>query len=227
MFKFALFIILFGGNTEKRQVDTIIEWSEGQKLNYADFEGTRSGLKDSLPKFDTLAVINTSIDYKIEIGSGKRPIQAFAIMDPKKSWMVVKVPEILRHEQGHFDISEIYARRFEKMINDTIISDARGYFAFLTDSFKEVMDDMKEEQDKYDAWTKNTPGQEFYYKWIGEQLLLPKEGRGAGRQPDNQNTLSFILVINASRNFSLMGICLPPIKTWLSRIESRRTMLTI
>lgn len=34
-------------------------------------------------------------------------------MDPKQSWVKPdrKTPELLRHEQGHFDIGEIYARK--------------------------------------------------------------------------------------------------------------------
>jgi hypothetical protein len=174
MFKCALLLFSLIGSPEKNHPDTVIKWTDGFQLNYADFSGLRGGVKDSTSVYDTLAVINCSIKYEIKIGTGKRLICAYGIMNPQKSWMRIKDPEVLKHEQGHFDICEVYARRFEKTINDTSISDVHDYFLFVTDSFKEVISDLKEEQDKYDAWSQNTPGKEYYYKWITEQLSLPK-----------------------------------------------------
>jgi hypothetical protein len=174
MFKFVLFIMLFAGNTERKQVDTIIRWSEGYRLNYTDFVGNHFAVKDSIVSPDTLAVINCSIKYEIKLADGRRMLHSYAAMDPQKSWMLVKTPGVLKHEQGHFDITEIYARKFEKMVNDTSISDVHDYFIFLADSFKKIMSDLNEEDDKYDSWTKNTPGKDYYYKWINEQLFPPK-----------------------------------------------------
>src|SRR6185312_8370670 len=55
---------------------------------------------------------------------------------------------------------------------------------------------------------------------VGEFTEFWEERRG-------QNTRSLIRFMNDSRNFSLMGICLPPTKIWLSRMDSMREIFTI
>jgi len=182
MFKWILFILLFTGNTEKKQVDAIINWSEGYRLDYTDFVGRQTPLKDSASSPDTLAVIKCYIKYDLKILSGKQVVHGYAAMDPQLSWMKVKTPEVLKHEQGHFDLAEIYARKLEKTVNDTTIADLHDYVIFLTNYYKDIMDELKAENDKYDAWTRNTPGRNFYYKWISEQLFPPNNGEGAGVQ---------------------------------------------
>jgi hypothetical protein len=150
--------MLFTGNAEKKQVDTIIKWSEDYKLNNTDFGSEYFAGRDSHAKYDTLAMIDCFIKYEIKLVSGKRAIHAYAAMKPRSSWMKVKAPEVLKHEQGHFDLTEIYARRFEKTANDTTIASLHDYIAFLTDFYKQTMDDLQAENDKYDIWTLNTPG---------------------------------------------------------------------
>ena len=182
MFKCVLLIMIFAGNAEKRQIDTFIKWSDTTQLNYADFKGAQAPPKDSVARPDTLAVINCAIKYEIDISTGRTLIHAYAVMHPEHSWMKVRTPSVLQHEQGHFDIEEIYARRFEKMMNDTLIKDADNYFIFLTDSFKQILADVKEEHNKYDNWTMNNLGKDFYYKWIHDQLY-PSDKPGAVAKP--------------------------------------------
>jgi hypothetical protein len=174
MFKFALFMIFFLGHTENKQVDTIVKWSEDYRLSYTDFVRKQASTRDSAAQYDTLALIDCFIKYEIKIQAGKRLIHAYAAMNYHTSWMKIENPDVLKHEQGHFDLTEIYARRFEKAVNDTSIHDVHDYFVFLTDSFKATMDELKGEHEKYDAWTMNPSGKEYYYKWINEQLFSPK-----------------------------------------------------
>jgi hypothetical protein len=61
------------------------------------------------------------------------------------------------------------------MVNDTTITDAHSYFGFLTQSYNLIIEELIKEQAKYDAWTMNAPGKEYYFKWINEQLAIPKE----------------------------------------------------
>ncbi len=86
-----------------------------------------------------------------------------------------QVPEWLSHEQGHFDIAEIYARRFKQKVNDTTIAGLSEYISFVMDTYKEVLVECSKEQDKYDIWTKNTMGKSYYADWIRDEL---KKQRG-------------------------------------------------
>jgi hypothetical protein len=88
--------------------------------------------------------------------------------------MKVKAPGVLKHEQGHFDLAEIFARRFEKTLNDTSINNPHDYFVFMYDFYKQTVDDLNVENNKYDIWTMNTFGKDYYFKWIHDQLYPPE-----------------------------------------------------
>jgi hypothetical protein len=163
-----------GNHITPWQTDTIIKWSEDRKLNYDDFVGEHFSHIDSSTKYDTLAVVDCFIKYEIKTVSGKIAIHAYACIRPRTSWMKVKAPGVLKHEQGHFDLAEIYSRRFENTLNDTSINNPHDYFVFMYDFYKQTVDDLNVENNKYDIWSMNTFGKEYYFKWIAEQLSLPQ-----------------------------------------------------
>jgi Bacterial protein of unknown function (DUF922) len=68
-------------------------------------------------------------------------ISAYSVMDRCKSGSIKEkqTPKLLKHEQGHFDISEIWARRLNKKLQGLC---GRGK------TVKEAEDDLKKEVDK-------------------------------------------------------------------------------
>jgi hypothetical protein len=98
-------------------------------------------------------------------------------MDTQKSWIGVQDSDVLNHEQGHFDITEIYARRFQKLMKDTTIVSLHDYFVYLNSTYSQVQYDLAREQKKYDGWSMNAPGKEYYFKWISEQLADSKRNQ--------------------------------------------------
>jgi hypothetical protein len=168
-----LIALVFSVSTGKITGDSVIKWSENYRLQYSDFMGEdKAAHTNSQVLFDTSAAMHYSIRWKVKLDSGKNRISAFAVFYPKISWMSQKGPFVLKHEQGHFDIAEIYAKKFEQEVNASGISDVKEFISFLAELYKQASDECKKEQDKYDEWTRNTPGQEYYYKWIDEQLKL-------------------------------------------------------
>ena len=96
-----IFIVLISGMTGQSfaQSDTIIKWGADLRLTYGDFSGQRATPEVSHDNFDTIALIRCSFKYSFSIKDGKRVIQAYAFMDPKKSWMDEKNLDVLCHEQ--------------------------------------------------------------------------------------------------------------------------------
>jgi replication initiation and membrane attachment protein DnaB len=96
-----------------------IEWSEAYKLSWSDFKGepkqssgyiasTNSGISFSYSygfKYDELV-----LDYEVKSN-----------FYPKLSWYIPSLvtKNTLKHEQTHFDISEIHARLLRKRISET------------------------------------------------------------------------------------------------------------
>jgi hypothetical protein len=152
----------------QKNVGDTIRWSAGRQLTFDDFQATPKPSNNQ--SSDTLAVCSCSIEYTLKIVDGKIKIYAFAVFSQKRSWMIRKTDFILQHEQGHFDIAEIYALRFQKNVNSSDIKNAHAFFEFLNSNLQQIVIECNVEQEKYDSWTSNSLGREPYYKWIREQL---------------------------------------------------------
>jgi len=77
----------------------------------------------------------------------------------------VKNDHILSHEQGHFDISEIYARKLNKALKayrpreNSISRD-------VNEIYKKVMDEKEEYQTKYDKETDFSRNKQQQSEWL-------------------------------------------------------------
>lgn len=178
-FMIKIFILLFPlfGISQMLQDPAPMKWTKDQRLGYSDFAGKRAVSEDPHATRDTLAVVVCYIKYDLNLKGGKPVIHAYAVMDSQKSWIGIQDSDVLNHEQGHFDITEIYARRFQKRINDTSILQLHDYFIYLNSAYSQVQNDLAQEQAKYDGWTMNAPGKEYYFKWISEQLAASSDNR--------------------------------------------------
>jgi len=152
-----------------------IHWSSAYRLTYDDFQGIPKP-KGSSDR-DTLAICAYKIKYQIKMVGPDLKINAFAVFERNNSWIKEKSVWVLDHEQGHFDIAEIFALQFEKKANDTTIKDVHVFLDFLNTSFKETAAECNAEQEKYDIQTMNTLGKQYYSKWIKEQLDSLAKGR--------------------------------------------------
>jgi hypothetical protein len=97
----------------------LIPWSPGHPLSWADFQGE----VPSDPGPDA-ARIHIVVSYRLTIvvheeGPGRwrayiprQSLVTQCAMDPARSWVRpdAEVPEVLAHEQGHFDLGEVYRR---------------------------------------------------------------------------------------------------------------------
>jgi hypothetical protein len=84
-------------------------WSE-RKLTWDDFRG--------IPDPESHADAATAIRIKAEPFYKKRKLhyRVSAWFVPSKSWCRFKTDELLAHEQLHFDIAELYARKARKKV---------------------------------------------------------------------------------------------------------------
>lgn len=115
---YKIFILLlvtlsaFGQDKEER-----IAWSEDTYLTWADFKGT--------PENENTYVATTNSGISISFSSktidGVKSIK-FLITSyfyPQRSWYMEGAVNdvILKHEQTHFDISELFARKLRKKLS--------------------------------------------------------------------------------------------------------------
>jgi predicted secreted Zn-dependent protease len=86
----------------------LIEWTAERKLTWKDFKGQPD-------KTSTNAAL-TSSSINIEFGYNRTGFKynIKCRFDQNLSWGRIKNEYILSHEQGHFDIAEIHARKLNK-----------------------------------------------------------------------------------------------------------------
>lgn len=115
----AFFFIFHTANSQ----DTI-HWRKNHKLNWTDFKGKPYGTSQHR------AVTSSGIVYSYALLDSGNYFSTASFFDKNKSWTkTVNDSSILNHEQGHFDITEIYARAllaaFQKLKQDKNLSEKK------------------------------------------------------------------------------------------------------
>ncbi|HEX8327012.1 MAG TPA: DUF922 domain-containing protein [Hymenobacter sp.] len=144
---------------------TPIVWSASRPLTIADFQG-RPGPSDRLAAL-TSAEIKAGAACRDFVFSGT--VQA--TFDPKTSWFrnpTTASPALLKHEQMHFDITEVYARLLRQKL---VVFQAKANCNKLQPAFdnltKGVYTEWSREQNRYDAETNhglNAAKQDYWEK---------------------------------------------------------------
>ena len=149
--------------------DDFILWQENKKLKIQDFKAEN---KDTI-KVNQQQFLGAISAIRIEYSSfqrNKNSVPDFSIktyFDPNESWMLLKNDYVLQHEQIHFDLTELYARKMRKSVeslrqkNVTKISIYRKKIQHWN-----VMKEKASNQ--FDA-----DNQDYYIK-IGQKILFQK-----------------------------------------------------
>src|SRR5690348_5350311 len=86
----------------------IIVWNEYRPLTWEDFQGKRS--EDAAGDAGTVVQIKAK-PYMVK---DQVKYDVAAVFVKNKSWSDAQTKELLAHEQLHFDIAELYARKIRK-----------------------------------------------------------------------------------------------------------------
>lgn len=152
-----------------------IDWSPQAILIWKDFQ------KKNAPNEHADAF--SSVVFGFEINGDQQNgaiIKTSAVFDKKASWVRsnAQTDLLLKHEQLHFDICELYRRKFSKLVSevgrfnfDTVIEE-------LNEIFNHVFDEMEAEQDRYDSETDHSrvkAAQKVWNESIKERLLKSRD----------------------------------------------------
>ncbi len=164
-----LFLVLFlHGLCAAAQAsdEDYIDWSAVRRLTWSDYQGTPLPGSDAVAStFSILGISyrisNNSFQYSIECRFSKT-----------NSWGLHKTSYILKHEQGHFDITELFARILHQHMSEYRFSRA-SYKKDLQQIYQDVLKKKDNMQQAYDRETKhsiNREKQEFWLKKIEAML---------------------------------------------------------
>lgn len=171
-FVIALWIILLlATKSTLAQGSSSIEW--GNPITYADFESEPAGS-------DTAAA---NISVTILLGyagatDGTLKFRVVAVMDKNESWIKkeFRKDHILKHEQGHFDIAQIFALKLDVALRATRYTSRD--VQILHDLYDKYLNQMNDVQLRYDKETRGGWNQLAQSKW--RRYI---EGELAGARP--------------------------------------------
>ena len=159
--------------TTSTDTPDIIYWKDGHRLTWADFEGE--------PRFDyeSISALTSSgiVHYK-GCKDGQIIYKVRAYFEKKESWVKAEAltKHHLTHEQLHFDITELYARKLRKALSTRqfVCGQEAEFEAFVAAQ----LEGWEHEQKAFDLLTRHSMDKEkqkdWYYK-VAMELSLLKE----------------------------------------------------
>lgn len=150
------------------------EWKEHNKLSWNDFQGPVSAGSDA-----EAAATHCSIGFETGPGEGRKPaITVYNNFYVNKSWVREdsRIPSILVHEQGHFDLCEIYTRLLRARMNNVAFSP--NFNKELMATYDQLSREYEVRQESYERETThgiNIPAQKRWTETISRQLNAPAD----------------------------------------------------
>jgi hypothetical protein len=145
-----------------------ISWNAKQPLTWNDYLGSPD------PTSDAAASTNTKISIDFNMSSTGFTYKVKSFFSKQKSWAIHKSAYILSHEQGHFDIAEIFARKLHKEMSEYRFN-TKTYQKDLQKIYQKLTNEMFEMQSLYDAQTNHSIDKEKQGEWIIKIAALLKE----------------------------------------------------
>ena len=143
------------------QKDDRIYWNSDQLLLWKDFKGK----PDKISRNSAMAHTGIKTNFVYENGVLQATVASY--FRKNKSWVkkhFLSSEEGLKHEQGHFDLTEIYARKMRKQLLDRTFT-----LDNFQKDFKKIYDKNVKELDKvqeqYDEETNHHINKEVQKQW--------------------------------------------------------------
>ena len=177
MKKGVLFFVLVGGwlwlplPAQSAYERRNISWQEDRRLTWADFLAD----PDTGSVFHALSSTGIAFSSTAKI-HGKQVFVDFDVhcfFDPNESWVAVgkHSPALLTHEQIHFDIAEVFARKLLRQLRQ-IEYGPHDYQQKMDAEFASVLAEMEEIHSRYDRETAHGLNREVQQKWA---LMVQKK----------------------------------------------------
>jgi hypothetical protein len=168
-YRIAIFFLCFACQQSHSQ-DTL-RWSSLHKLRWEDFKGQTDTLSGHS------AVSDIQLKYSFSNKNSKLTSKIFCFFNKNNSWVKDSSDQGLIHEQGHFDIGEIFARKFRKQVtsyqfNSPTINHEFKNMANQIKKEETVMDSMYEKQTDYH---RDSTNQIKWNRQIANELTLLQE----------------------------------------------------
>jgi len=151
----AIPAISFAQNNDEE----LIQWDSTRLLTWNDYKGRPDAKSDAAASTTTYL----GIEYRMDEKGFSYKIQCrFSIT---KSWGRSKTDFILKHEQGHFDIAEIFARKLNQRMSQYRFNQTT-YKTDLKTIYDTITKEKEAFQDRYDSETDHSRKKDEQLEWL-------------------------------------------------------------
>lgn len=150
--------------------DTNIPWSGRRRLNWEDFRCA------PVRNTEAVALTSTSLGITYKVKNGKFVYDITCTFSKQHSWGLLKTSYILAHEQAHFDITELYARKLHQQLQDYRFNE-RTFKQDISNIYHQVVKEKEAFQELYDGQTDHSRKKGVQEEWLVriEALLADTE----------------------------------------------------
>jgi len=152
------------GSVATSAVSDQFPWSETRKLSWDDFRGAARPAADEFA-----AVTHCGIGFKLNAAvPGATPqVAVYNKFYANQSWVRndAKIPSILEHEQGHFDLCEIYTRKLREQMSDVDINTPNVKNVLMT-IYSAINSAYERRQQAYEQETAHGTNINQQKKWV-------------------------------------------------------------
>jgi len=135
-----------------------IQWST-KRLTWEDY------LAKPAATDDAAAITSTGVGIEYHVRNNELSYKITCMFSKTRSWGRYKSEYILKHEQGHFDITEIYARKLYKEMSEYEFN-PKTFRSDLDGIYRNVMKEKEDYQNLYDHETDYSRDKKKQAEWL-------------------------------------------------------------
>jgi len=169
--KSLVFILFFISMQCAVAQDVELSWNTDEKLKWSDFNAT----PDRSHPYAAITYSGMSYGFSAEVVNGKvfidYTVKCFFVSN--KSWVKKRYigdVELLKHEQLHFDITELFTRKFRKELSTMNFTE--NVKAEIKAVYKRLTSEKVTVQEQYDSETDHSKNEQAQKVW---QLKIDSE----------------------------------------------------
>jgi hypothetical protein len=145
-------------NDEKMEDHEFIPWTHNRILTWDDFQSAPNRGSDAV------ASTSTSLGLAYQVKDRALTFEITCKFSKTKSWGSLKTDYILAHEQGHFNITEIYARKLYQELSLYKLN-PRTYQQDLNRIYQKIVKEKENMQNLYDGQSDHSRNKKVQANW--------------------------------------------------------------
>lgn len=144
-----------------KESEDYIPWTGTRRLTWEDF------LCEPKRNTDAVALTSTALGISYKMNNSQLNYEITCSFSKTKSWGLLRTTYILSHEQGHFDITEIFARKLHKELVDyNRTFNRRTYRQDVNLIYNRIVKEKEAFQEAYDSQTDHSRNKRVQQQWL-------------------------------------------------------------